>query len=237
MKQANRIKAAQREGRLAYGYHLEFPSPWIVEILAMQAFDFVWIDGEHGPFGLDQIEEICRTAESVGVTPIARVPDLNASTILRFLDRGIMGILGPHIAGRADVEQLVKACYFGPLGERSFGGNRGTNYNHGISDKAAYYRESNANMLVGALLEDASVIDNLDEILAVPGVDYFGIGMNDFAQSLGFPGEPEHPEVQRASAEISERIRRAGRKMNHDIMASVWVRELLTGSAERFLRQ
>lgn len=237
MKQANRIKQAMREGRLAYGYHLEFPAPWVIEILATQPFDFVWIDGEHGPFGLEQIEHICRTAESVGITPIARVPDLNASTILRYLDRGITGILGPHIASRDDVERLVKACYFGPLGERSFGGNRGTDYNHGISDKAAYYCEANENMLVGALLEDASVIDNLDAILAVPGVDYFGIGMNDFAQSLGFPGEPEHPEVQRASAGISERIRSAGRKMGQDIMASVWVRELLTGSAERFLRQ
>jgi 4-hydroxy-2-oxoheptanedioate aldolase len=237
MKQPNRIKTAIRENRIARGYHLEFPSPWIVEILGMQPFDYVWIDGEHGPFGLDQLEELCRTAENAGVTPIARVPDLNASTILRFLDRGIMGILGPHVASGDDVDRLVRACYFGPLGERSFGGNRGTHYNHGIADKAAYYREANEQMLVGALLEDASVLDNLDDILAVPGVDYFGIGINDFSQSMGYPGEPDHPEVRRAADEITARIHQAGRHMGQDIMASVWVRELLIDSAARFLQR
>src|ERR1700719_1770017 len=106
-----------------------------------------------------------------------------------------MGILGPHIATEADARQLARACYFGPLGERSFGANRGTDYNAGIADKAAYYREANEQMLVCALLEDAAVLDNLDTILSVPGIDLYSIGPNDFAQSLGYPGQPDHPEV------------------------------------------
>ena len=96
MPHTNRVKAAMREGRLAYGYNLAFPAPWVVDILAKQPFDFVWLDGEHGPFGLEQLEHMCRAAEAAGVTPIARVPDIKASTILRFLDRGIQGVLGPH---------------------------------------------------------------------------------------------------------------------------------------------
>ena len=235
MKQPNRVKAAMGEGRIAYGYNLAFPAPWVIDILSAYSFDFVWIDGEHGPFGLDQLEDICRTAESVGVTPIARVPDIGSSTILRFLDRGVMGILGPHIATPADAEQLVQACYFGPLGSRSFGGNRGTEYNRGIADKAAYYREANAQMLVGALLEDASVIEHLDGILAVPGIDYFGIGPNDFSQSLGYPGEPDHPEVRKTMDALTERIRCAGRKMTEDVMASMWVSDMLCDASQRFL--
>ena len=137
-----------RAGRKAYGYNLSFPSPWVIDILGKLDFDFVFIDGEHGPFGLDQLEDLCRTAERHNVTTIARVPDIGSSTILRYLDRGIMGILGPHIATEADARQLVQACYFGPLGERSFGANRGTDYNAGIPDKAAYYREANEQMLV-----------------------------------------------------------------------------------------
>jgi 2-keto-3-deoxy-L-rhamnonate aldolase RhmA len=235
MHHPNRIKAAMRQGRLAYGYNLSFPSPWIVEILGRLDFDFVWLDGEHGPFGLEQIEDLCRTAQAVGVTPIARVPDLHASTILRFLDRGIMGILGPHIATQTDAEQLVKACYFGPLGERSFGANRGTHYNYGIADRAAYYQQANEHMLVGALLEDARVMDTLDGILSVPGIDYFGIGHNDFSQSLGYPGQPDHPEVVKAMAEITERIHRAGRKMGQDIMVSGWVSDMLLDAGTRLL--
>src|SRR5215471_15419680 len=63
MKQPNRIKAAMRGGRKAYGYNLSFPSPWVIDLLGKLDFDFVFIDGEHGPFGLDQLEDLCRTAE------------------------------------------------------------------------------------------------------------------------------------------------------------------------------
>jgi len=226
MKQPNRVKAAMRAERKAYGYNLSFPSPWVIDILGKLDFDFIFIDGEHGPFGLDQLEDLCRTAERHNVTTIARVPDIGSSTILRYLDRGIMGILGPHIATEADARQLVRACYFGPLGERSFGANRGTDYNAGIADKAAYYREANEQMLVCALLEDAAVLDNLDAILAVPGIDLYSIGPNDFAQSLGYPGQPDHPEVVKTMQEITNRIRRGGRRMQLDVMQGAWVSDI-----------
>src|SRR6516225_5291118 len=217
MKQPNRIKAAMRSGGKAYGYNLSFPSPWVIDILGKLDFDFVFIDGEHGPFGLDQLEDIC------------------SSTILRYLDRGIMGILGPHIATEADARQLVRACYFGPLGERSFGANRGTDYNAGIPDKALYYRDANEQMLVCALLEDAAVLDNLDAILAVPGIDLYSMGPNDFAQSLGYPGQPDHPEVVKTMQEIASRIRQAGRRMQADVMRGAWVSDMLLDAGRRIL--
>src|SRR5438270_4626865 len=129
MKQPNRVKAATRAGRKAYGYNLSFPSPWVIDILGKLDFDFVFIDGEHGPFGLDQLEDLCRTAERHNLTTIARVPDIGASTILRYLDRGIMSTLGPYIAIEANTRLRVRECYFGPLGEQSFVANRGTDYN------------------------------------------------------------------------------------------------------------
>lgn len=237
MKQPNRVKAALREGRVVYGYNLVFPSPWVIEILGYLDFDFVWLDGEHGPFSLDQIEELCRTAESVGVTPIARVPDIGSSTVLRFLDRGVQGVMGPHIATKKDAEQLARACLFGPIGERSFGGNRGSDYNYDerITDRKAYYKECNDNMLVGALLEDRAVIKELDGILSVPGIDYFGIGANDFSQSLGYPGEPDHPKVVEAMNDINERIRRAGRMVWGDFMRAEWVQTILIEGGKKAL--
>src|ERR1700747_977820 len=235
VKQSNRVKAAMRAGRKAYGYNLSFPSPWVIDILGNLDFDFVFIDGEHGPFGLDQVQELCRTAERYNLTTIARVPDIGSSTILRYLDRGIMGILGPHIATEADTRQLVRACYFGPVSERSFGATRGTAYNAGIADKAAYYREANEQMLVCALLEDAAVLDNLDTILAVPGTDLYSIGHNDFSQSLGYPGQPDHPEVVKTMQEITNRIRQKGRKMQADVMQGAWVSDMLLDAGRRIL--
>ena len=112
MKQSNRVKTAMRAGRKAYGYNLSFPSPWVIDILGKLDFDFVFIDGEHGPFGLDQLEDLCRTAERHNLTTIARVPDIGASTILRYLDRGIMGVVGPHIATEMDARQLRAGVLF-----------------------------------------------------------------------------------------------------------------------------
>src|SRR5271170_3205362 len=215
MKQPNRVKAAMRAGRKAYGYNLSFPSPWVIDILGKLDFDFVFIDGERGPFGLDQLEDLCRTAER--------------------LDRGIMGILGPHIATEADARQLVQACYFGPLGKRSFGANRGTDYNAGIADKAAYYHEANEEMLVCALLEDVAVLDNLDAILAVPGIDLYSIGPNDFAQSLGYPGQLDHPAVVKATQQITERIHQAGRHMLADALTSAGVSDMLLEAGRHIL--
>src|SRR2546430_15267760 len=143
MKQPNRVKAAMRAGRKAYGYNLSFPSPWVIDILGKIDFDFVFIDGEHGPFGLDQLEDLCRTAERHRVTTVARVPDIGPSTILRYLDRGIMGILGPHIATEADARPPVRGGYFRPLGERSFGAKPGPGYKGASGDQAAYHRAAN----------------------------------------------------------------------------------------------
>ncbi len=235
MKQPNRVKAAIRVGRVANGYNLTFPSPHVIEILGPLDFDFVWLDGEHGPFSLQHVEEHCRTAELVGVTPIARVADIRSSTILQYLDRGIQGILGPHIASKADAQQLVDACYFGPQGKRSFGGNRGCDYDYELTDKVAYYRQCNDNMLVGALLEDEGVVDNLDEILSVEGIDYFAIGPNDFAQGLGYPGEPQRKEVVETMEAIHERIRKASRRVGNDIMRRTWVKTMLIESARKVL--
>ena len=73
MKQPNRIKAAMRASRKAYGYGLTFPSPWLIDILGKLDFDYVFIDGEHGPSDLERLEDLCRTAERYHLTTFARV--------------------------------------------------------------------------------------------------------------------------------------------------------------------
>ena len=226
-----------KEGRIAYGVNLIFPSAHVVEILGQLGFDFIWLDGEHGPFGLEEIEDLCRTADSVGLTTIARVPDINASTILRFLDRGVQGIMGPHIATKADAQSLVNACLFGPRGERSFGANRGTDYWFPIPDLTEYYQHCNDNMLVGALLEDQASYDNLDDILSVEGIDYFGIGPNDFSQGTGHPGQPGHPDVVKKMQEITDRIRASGGRMGDDFMEAEWITTILVEGGRKVLER
>ena len=91
-----------------------------------------------------------------GLTPMARVPDIASPTILRFLDRGIMGITGPHITTPEKARQLADACRYVPRGTRSFGSGRGA-YFGDFPSGPAYMQHTNDNMLVIAQLEDVEV--------------------------------------------------------------------------------
>jgi len=88
---------------------------------------------------------------------------------------------------------------------------------------------------VCALLEDAAVLDNLDTILSVPGIDLYSIGPNDFAQSLGYPGQPDHSEVVETMQAITNCIRQAGRRMQPDVMQGAWVSDMLLEAGRRIL--
>ena len=81
-------------------------------MVGILGFDYIFIDGEHGVFNLSEIEQMCIAADGLGLTPIARVPNIHPSTILRFLDRGVMGIIGPHIS---TIDRSIRHTYNTPL--------------------------------------------------------------------------------------------------------------------------
>ena len=164
----NRVVENTAAGRMSYGFNITFPSAPVMEIMARAGFEFVSFDSEHGPFTPDTLDDLCRVADGLGLTPMARVPDIEDSTILRFLDRGIMGILGPHVSTREKAERLVRACRFAPLGTRSMGSGRGAYYGD-YPSTLEYMEHANANVLVMAQLEDVGVLDDLDGILASRG--------------------------------------------------------------------
>ena len=229
----NKLKQAIANKTKAYGMVLNWPSPQIIEIVGTLGFDFVQIDGEHGAFDLCDVEEACRAAELVGITLIARVPNIESSTINQFLDRGVQGIVGPHISSKADAEQLVRASMFGPMGERSFGGGRGVHFGLRKENRPQYYADANSQMIVGAMLEDKSSMDDLDGIMSVPGIDFFYIGMNDFAQGHGYPGATDAPVVLAARAEAFRRVHEAGRLMREDFMVEIHAIEMVTAGVKK----
>lgn len=233
----NKIKARIRMGEKAYGCALSFPSAPVVELLGKSGLDYIFLDGEHGVFTLKDIEDMCRVADLAGLTPTARVPNIHSSTILRFLDRGVMGILGPHIITKADAEALVEACLFVPQGKRSFAGSRGNEY--GLAeDGPAHMARMNEEILPMALLEDIQALeDNLSDILSVEHLGVFSYGPQDLAQSMGLPGQPTHPRVVEAMNTASDRIRAAGKTVGLDVMVATGASQLIYGGARAFLEQ
>lgn len=230
----NKAKAKIRAGEKVYGLSFSFPWLHAIEMAGVLGFDYIFIDGEHGVFTHKDIEEMCMMADRMGITPIARVPNIMPSTILGYLDRGVMGILGPHIVTRADAEALVRACKFAPKGVRSFAGPRVMEYS-APADASQLMAQANDETLVLALIEDADAIKNLPEILKVEGLDILSFGPFDLSQSMGYPGQRSHPKVVEAMEKAAAQIRASGKKFGGDVMMAVGVTELIMTGARDFL--
>lgn len=230
----NKVVSKINAGEVAYGCTLLFPAATMVEWMGMAGFDFVQFDGEHGPFTPETLDELCRTAEASGLTPMARVPDIQSSTILRFLDRGIMGIMGPHITNRVRAQQLADACRYAPRGKRSFGSARGAYWGR-FESGPEYMEHTNSQLLVIAQLEDIEVLDDLDGILSVEGIDLYNSGPQDIAQSMGLPGQPEHPRVKEFEGRVRAEVHAAGEKMSGDVLVTATSTGLFLDAARSFL--
>lgn len=219
-----------KAGQVPAGFTIRFPSATIVEMMGSLDFDFAMFDSEHGPFTESDIEEMCRACDAVGLTPMARVPNIFPSTILRFLDRGIMGIMGPHVNTKEEAQQLVDACRYVPEGHRSFGSGRGSNFGVRIT-RADYMKHFNENVIVIAQLEDVAVLDDLEGILSVEGIDFFNSGAQDIAQSLGLPGQGDHPEVKKFEQTVREAIYSAGKQMAEEAMINLRLDDVMFDAA------
>ena len=88
-------------------------------------------------------------------------------------------------------------------------------------DLKAMMNRTNDDLLVMPQIEDIKAYNNLDEILAVDGINVFAGGPNDLAQSMGYPGEPNHPDCIKVTNEGTEKIHAAGKYRNDDVMVSV----------------
>lgn len=234
MLAVNQVKEAASSGRAIRGVHLTFAAPAVIEVLSSLDLQFFYIDAEHGCFDWRDIEIACITAERCGVTAIARVPDIATATITRFLDRGVRGIVAPHIESIDDARKVIDAACFAPLGQRSFASVR-PGYRQRMGDRTSYMQASNAALSIGLMIENASGLAQAGELASLPGVDYLSFGLADLAQSLGHPGVPDHPAVKGAVADATQRIRGCGKRVREDFMNYVWINDVLMEGGRRLL--
>ncbi len=183
-----------------------YTSAGLVELLGRMGFDGIFLDCEHGPAGWEEVENMVRAAELVDATPIIRVQSNDPSTITRALDRGAGGVQVPHINTRQQAEAAVRAAKFAPLGHRGYSGGRAA-----LGVKENFTQHANDETMVVAMLEEVEALKNLDAILTVERIDAFFIAPGDLAQSMGHPGQMDHPEVQSAVEDAVRRTRAAGR--------------------------
>ena len=217
---ANKIIEKMDKGEKAVGISLSFYADEMVELAGAMGLDFVNYDGQHAPVTPETIDRFCRLCDGWGVTPTMRVPDQIPSNILNYIDRGIKAITVPFVNTKAEAEAVVDCCYFAPKGHRSYTSKRVMRFGL-VDDLKDMMDRTNDDLLVMPQIEDIKAYNNLDEILKVGGIKVFAGGPNDLAQSMGHPGQPDHPDCLKVTDEGTAKIHAAGKFRNEDVMISV----------------
>ncbi len=202
----NPIKEKLARGQAVYGVILDWPSQDILEFCGHLGFEWAFIDAEHGSIGRETCAALVRACNLVGMVPVVRVPENNASVILGYLETGALGIIVPHINTAEDARRAVEAIKYAPIGKRGAGStSRVANY--GLTQTPReYFQRANESVIVSLLVEEIEGLGNLDQILAVEGVDVVGIGPGDLSMTLGLPGQYSHPEVRRLVDDAEARV-------------------------------
>ena len=203
----NLLKKKIAEGVNCVGGWVAIPDPYAVETYAAQGWDSVTLDMQHGGSNInDAVPLMVAIQSSSDATPLVRVPWNDPAQIQRALDAGAMGIICPMINTRAEAEALVRSGRYPPMGERSFGPYRASQYG------ADYWQKANEEVLLFAMVETKQAVNNLDEILSVKGISGVYVGPSDLSLSLGKPPtlDPSDKEVLAAIDTIVKTTRKKG---------------------------
>ena len=205
----DRFSDLLKENRPLLGMFIGFNCPALVEMAGFAGFDFIIIDNEHGPCSIETTENLVRAAWAAGIPPIVRVSGANPKEILRTLDIGAAGIQVPQINTADKARVAVDAAKYPPVGSRGVAfSNRAAGF--GFFGGAEHLKASNEKTVVVTHIETAEAVKNLDEMLAVPGIDVMFIGPNDLSVSMGYEGNYNHPDMQKVIADCIRRIAAAG---------------------------
>ena len=192
---AQKLQAARerlKKGDVFIGVFCKTTAPEFIEVIGYAGFDFCILDMEHGPVHLETLQHLVRAAEGSGLLPIVRTRDRAPESVAQPLDLGAAGVQVPQVASMAEAEAVVDAAKFAPRGHRGICRFvRAARFS--ALDRASYFAAANTSLVILQL--ESTHLSEYEKIAEIPGVDILFIGPYDLSQSLGIPGEIEHPRV------------------------------------------
>ena len=202
------LRASIAHGRATLGYLVTTASPQLVQALARTGVDWLMIDTEHAPIGIESVAAMVAATGGTPVTPIVRVPAARPELVKPVLDCGALGVVFPQIATRQDAEATVQAVRYAPEGQRGYGPTYAA-LRWGLPN-LDYLKAANDAILNVVLIESQAGVDALDDILTVGGLDVVAIARGDLSQNLGVAGQFDHPHLQEVVAKAEAKIRAHG---------------------------
>ncbi len=205
----NRFKEELASGTTQFGLWLGLGETFSAEICAGAGFDWLLIDAEHGPNDLRSILAQLQAIAPYPTQAIVRPPQGDHVLIKQLLETGVQTLLIPMVETAEQARGLVSAMRYPPEGIRGVGSALARASRWGRV--AGYSEQANAQMCLLVQVETRLGYENLDEILAVDGVDGIFFGSADLAASYGYLGQSTHPEIVAAIESGLVRVNRAGK--------------------------
>lgn len=205
----NTFKQAIAEPGARIGLWLGLGDPYTAELCATAGFDWLLVDGEHAPNDLRSMLGTLQAVAPYPVHPVVRVPHGDAALIKQVLEIGATTLLVPMVESAGQARELVRATRYPPQGLRGVGS--GLARSSRWSSYPKYLHEANERICLLVQVESVEALAQIDAIAAVEGVDGVFIGPSDLSASMGYLGEPAHPEVRAAIDAAIGRILAAGK--------------------------
>lgn len=187
-----------------------FDEPEIAKFIKDCGFDFFVLDNEHGFFDYNRIKNLLLYAKAIDMFSVVRVPGLGREAILKCLDMGADGLILPNTETVEQAQTLVKHSKYAPMGDRGvalFGIH--TNYEN--VDSVEYMKKANEETVLIVQIESYRGLKNLKGIMEIEGIDAAHVGPADYTQSIGIPGQIDHPKFLKDMEELVRICKEAGK--------------------------
>ncbi len=204
----NRVKRLLSSGKAAWGIGAVDESEFSAKMAINCDPDFLWIDLEHRPYGINEVRWMPILCRQAGVAPLVRVPNLDGGIVKKALDIGASTVMVPQVGTADEAKRAVEYAKYPPQGSRGITPTWTVYLDVSWDD---YLPAANDETCVVVQIESPAGIANLDAIAAVDGVDVVFAGPSDLSASLGVIGQLQHPKVRSFLAEFPQRVGACGK--------------------------
>jgi 2-keto-3-deoxy-L-rhamnonate aldolase RhmA len=181
----NALRDLLERGKTAYGTMVQAVRiPAIGQLMKWARCDFLFFDMEHGAFSIETIADLVQVTRLSDVTALVRVPNDEYHLMARALDAGAQGLMVPRVETRAQVENIIDCTMYPPGGDRGCSVSKGHN-DYAGEDLWQFTETANRENMIILQIERKSAVENIEDLLSVPGVGGAILGPNDLALSLG----------------------------------------------------
>jgi 4-hydroxy-2-oxoheptanedioate aldolase len=195
------VKEKLKRGEPIYTVKVAYQDPALYELVGNIGFDCIWICNEHIGINPSNMDSIIRACRASGIDAMVRTKPGSHRDLIQPLEMGANGLMLPRVKNVEEVKAVIEECKFPPEGMRGVDGIS-ADADFGLLPLKEYMKHANENTFLMVQIETLEVIDNIEEIAAIEGVDILFVGPADLSLSLGCPGEFNHPKIQEISRKV-----------------------------------